>query len=291
MPSAKLFLSRQARMSNLGTPELRSCKLWFIQRSLLEKKAIMLRFNSVKMRYEPFPLAVLRPALEVGLYEQLVETYPPTSLFAKSPKYDYKLTLSEKFNADNYHRFISETPVWKKFHAWLKSDEFILRTVEFLKNNNVDLGVDRAFESSPTRLGRTLHALSKGRLPNDLLSLRTRFEFSVLKADGGEVAPHTDTPKKIITLVMTMIKDNEWKPEYGGGLDVNRATDSAYAFNWNNRMVPWEKIEILDTIPFVPNQCTVFVKTFNSLHSVRKMTQTGSDALRKTITIVIEHDE
>lgn len=251
----------------------------------------MLNYNSVKMRYEPFPLAVLRPALDLGLYNELVANYPPTSLFAKKPKYHYKLSLSENSNAGNYHRFISETPVWKKFHAWVKSDDFILQTVEFLKHNNIDLGVERAFESSSTRVGRALHALSRGRLPNDLLSLRTRFEFSVLKADGGEVAPHTDTPTKIITLVMTMINDNEWKPEFGGGLDVNRTTDPAYSYNWNNRMVPWDKIEVLDTIPFVPNQCTVFVKTFNSLHSVRKMTQTGSDALRKTVTIVIEHNE
>jgi hypothetical protein len=251
----------------------------------------MLNFNSVKIQYEPFPLAILRPALDEIMYNQLVEAYPQTSLFAKMPKYDYKLTLSEKFNADNYHRFIAETPVWKNFYGWLKSEGFIRQAVEFLKRNNIDPGLDRAFESSSTRAGRALQALVKGRLPNDLLKLRTRFEFSVLKADGGEVAPHTDTPKKVITLVMTMIKDGEWKPEYGGGLDVNRATDPAYAFNWNNRMVPWDKIEILDTVPFVPNQCTVFVKTFNSLHSVRKMTQTGSDALRKTITIVIEHDE
>jgi Rps23 Pro-64 3,4-dihydroxylase Tpa1-like proline 4-hydroxylase len=134
-------------------------------------------------------------------------------------------------------------------------------------------------------------SLARGRLPASAGALRTRFEFSVLKADGGEVAPHTDTPKKIVTLVMTMIGDGEWKPEYGGGLDVNRPTDMAYAYNWNNRIVPWDKIEIIDTIPFVPNQCTVFVKTFNSLHSVRKMTEKGSEALRKTITIVIEHDE
>jgi hypothetical protein len=41
-------------------------------------------------------------------------------------------------------------------------------------------------------------------------------------------------------------------------------------------------------VPFVPNQCTVFVKTHNSLHSVREMTQKGSRALRKSVTIVIE---
>lgn len=252
----------------------------------------MLNYNSImKMRYEPYPLAVLRPALDKVLYKQLVDAYPASSLFARMPKYDYKLTLSEKFNPENYHRFIEQTPVWKKFHGWLKSEEFIRQTVEFLTRNDIDLELDRAFESPSIRLGRALGELAKGRLPSRPLSLRTRFEFSVLKADGGEVAPHTDTPKKIITLVMTMIDEDEWKQEFGGGLDVNRPTDSAYAYNWNNRMVPWDKIEVIDTIPFVSNQCTVFVKTFNSLHSVRKMTQSGSEALRKTITIVIERDD
>ena len=131
-------------------------------------------------------------------------------------------------------------------------------------------------------------AIRNGRFPSTAPRLRSRFEFSVLKADGGEVAPHTDTPKKIITLVQTMIKDGEWNPAIGGGLDVNRTTDSTYAFNWKNKMVPWDKIEVLDTIPFVPNQCTVFVKTFNSLHAVSPMRGIGSPVMRKTLTINIE---
>jgi hypothetical protein len=78
---------------------------------------------------------------------------------------------------------------------------------------------------------------------------------------------------------------------YGGGLQINRATDNAYTFNWSNRIVRWDKIAVVDTVPFLPNQCIIFVKTFNSLHSVRKMTQQGSSALRKTVTIVIEKNE
>ena len=155
---------------------------------------------------------------------------------------------------------------------------------------NVDLGLASAFDGAAGKLGRAAKALAQGRLPTPVTKLATRFEFSVLKADGGEVAPHTDTPKKIITLVLSMIGGKEWRPEFGGGLDVNSTDDPAYAFNWNNRMVPWDKIKVIDTIPFVPNQCTVFVKTFNSLHSVRKMTQAGSTALRKTVTIVIEKE-
>ena len=88
-----------------------------------------------------------------------------------------------------------------------------------------------------------------------------------------------------------MIREGEWDPRFGGGLQINRATDNAYAFNWRNRIVPWDEVEVGDTIPFLPNQCMIFVKTFNSLRSILKMIQHGSTALRKTMTIVIEKDD
>jgi hypothetical protein len=49
-------------------------------------------------------------------------------------------------------------------------------------------------------------------------------------------------------------------------------------------------MEVLETFPFEPNQAVVFVKTFNSWHSVRPMTGRGSPAMRKTLTINIEAD-
>ena len=250
----------------------------------------MLNFSKVMMRYEPYPLAVIRPALDPALYAELSDNYPDASLFGQIDKYPYKLSLSEKFAAGNYHRFITGNGPWKRFHAWLKSDDFIRQTVSFLKDNHIDLPLDDHFETVSGKLARYASALGRGHLPDRRTRLRTRFEFSVLKADGGEVAPHTDTPRKMITMVLSMIKDGEWDPKFGGGLQVNRATDPEYAFNWKNRMVPWDKIETLETLPFLPNQCVVFVKTFNSLHSVQKMTQTGSSALRRTITIVIERN-
>jgi hypothetical protein len=253
-------------------------------------RAAMLNFSATRIRYEPYPLLVLRPALDPVLYSELCESYPDPSLFETHPKYDYKLTLSPKFQKGSYDKFIRENGPWKRFHEWLKSDEFIRRTLHFLELSGIDLGVDRSLEPVSRRLARVLGAVKDRRLPSVAPRLRTRFEFSVLKADGGEVAPHTDTPKKIITLVLSMIKDGEWNPALGG-LDVNRATDPRYSFNWQNRSVPWESVEVLDTIPFVPNQCIVFVKTFNSLHSVRTMRESGSPALRKSVTIVIERQE
>lgn len=251
----------------------------------------MLQFHNSEFRYSPYPLAVIRPAIEPDFYAELVASFPPESIFGKIPKYDYKLSLSEKTNKEQYRKFIESTPPWRRLHSWIKSESFIRAVVDFLASRNVDLDLDDYFTPSGKRLALALGKIARGQIPSGPGRLRTRFEFSVLRADGGEVAPHTDTPRKIITLVMSMIAPGEWPLEFGGGLEVDRATDDAYAFNWNNRIIPWDKMEAVETIPFVPNQCMIFVKTFNSLHSVRPMTQSGSQALRKTITIVIEKDD
>jgi hypothetical protein len=50
----------------------------------------------------------------------------------------------------------------------------------------------------------------------------------------------------------------------------------------------FEDMEVLHTYDFTANQAVIFVKTFNSWHSVRPMTGVGSDQLRRTLTITIE---
>jgi hypothetical protein len=47
-------------------------------------------------------------------------------------------------------------------------------------------------------------------------------------------------------------------------------------------------MEVIETFDFTPNQAVIFVKTFNSWHSVRPMSGNGSAAMRKTLTINIE---
>ena len=235
----------------------------------------MLNFVPSDVRYAPYPLVVLRPAMDQRLYDELCRTFPAPELFEVVPKYDYKLSLSEKFATKNYHTFLAQNAAWNRLHSWIKSDDFIAQTVACLKALHIDLELDRYFDSVAARV---VGGMKRGRLPGLYPRLHSRFEFSVLKADGGEVAPHTDTPKKIITLVLSMIREGEWDPRFGGGLEIDHATDNAFAFNWSNRIVPWEKVEAVDTILFGPNQCMIFVKTFNSLHSVRKMTERGSSA-------------
>jgi hypothetical protein len=140
------------------------------------------------------------------------------------------------------------------------------------------------------RLQKLVTNLGKGKLDAGEPGLSARFEFSMLPADGGSVIPHTDAPGKLITLVVSMVKEGEWNPAFGGGTEVNRPKDTRLAYNELNRQAEFDQVEALDCYEFTPNQVVVFVKTFNSWHCVRPMTGHGSPAMRKTLTINIEAD-
>lgn len=251
----------------------------------------MFSFTQARFRYEPYPIGIVRPIMEEGRYRQYVESFPPIELFEHLPKFGNKYSLSEKYNSHHYEKFIKSQPLWRDLHAWIKSDAFIDAVDGMLRAHHIDIGLDRHRASGLERTRKALRYLARGRWPCLPPPLRTRFEFSALPADGGEVLPHTDTPRKLVTLIVSMVADGEWKPEYGGGTEVNRAKNVRHAYNWLNRQVPFDEIETLDVFPFEPNQCVVFVKTFNSLHCVRPMTVNGSRALRRTLTINIELDE
>jgi len=251
----------------------------------------MLSFESVKFRYEPYPIGVTTPALDPVLYGELVDSYPDVELFQFMPNIGDKYSLSERNNPKNYDQFIASHPRWRDFHAWVKAPAFIEFVGHMLLDQGIDLGLGQYNIAGTKKHGRMLKDMSRGRLPRRDRRLNARFEFSMLPADGGYVHAHTDTPRKIITLIVSMVKDGEWSAELGGGTDVNRPKDPRKYYNWLNKSLAFDEIEILDTFDFLPNQCVIFVKTFNSLHSVRPMTNTGNPAMRRTLTINIETDE
>jgi hypothetical protein len=63
-----------------------------------------------------------------------------------------------------------------------------------------------------------------------------------------------------------------------------RPTDPRNYFNFYNRYLSFDEVEVLHTFRFEPNQAVLFVKTFNSLHCVRPMT--GPEGVqRRTLTV------
>jgi len=67
-----------------------------------------------------------------------------------------------------------------------------------------------------------------------------------------------------------------------------RNQDRALAYNRLNRLADVDDMGSIDTFEFTPDQAVVSVETDNCWHSVRPMTGHGSDARRRTLTIVIE---
>jgi hypothetical protein len=246
-------------------------------------------FDNLRFRYEPYPIGVARPLIDASTYRELVASYPAAELFAYLPKVGHKYTLSEKSNPEHYAEIVRTQPLWRELHRWIKSDSFIVAVMDALRAHHIDLGYHG--EASPgQRLRKAARRIARGHLDFWPSRLRSRFEFSMLPADGGSVIPHTDSPGKIITLIISMAGDGEWNPAFGGGTDVNRPRAAERIFNELNRRAEFDDMEVLETFEFLPNQAVVFVKTFNSWHSVRPMTGAGSKAMRRTLTINIETD-
>ena len=244
-------------------------------------------YEHLNFRYEPFPIGLAKPLMDQSAYQELVDNYPAIEHFHYIPKLGKKYSLSERFNPRGYHSLIKSQPVWREFHRWIKSDAFVAGVLNALKERDLDLGYE--LSASPgKRMFNLLKDIARGRNTARLTRLRARFEFSMLPADGGHILPHTDAPSKIITLIISMLNEGEWNPDFGGGTDVNRTKDRRHNFNWLNTQGRFEDMEVLDTYHFTPNQAVVFVKTFNSWHSVRPMQGAGLPAMRRTLTINIE---
>jgi hypothetical protein len=245
----------------------------------------MIDLGNATFDYEPYPAGVVKPVFEPGLYERLVASYPDKSLFEFKPALGNKYSLSEVNHAAQYDQFIRGNADWQRFHAYVKGDDFVPQVLAFLKARHIDLGLDRYKVVSRAPIERRASALSRLRRRTELSA---RFEFSMMGADGGSILPHTDTPQKLVTLVFSMAREGEWNPAWGGGTDIVLPKDRTRIYNHLNRYLGFEDVDVLKTLEFTPNQCVIFVKTYNSWHSVSPMTGTGTDALRRTLTVNIE---
>ena len=248
----------------------------------------MLRLEDTEFIYEPYPIGLARGVFEDSYYQQLVKTFPPKDHFVFMEALGKKYSLSELNNADIYHDYISSCQPWYDFYKWVKSKDFIGYIFKILKNGNIDLGIhnyDLGIHNY-SMVKQFLGNFKKNSLFKPRLS--ARFEFSMLPANSGHIKPHTDAPNKIITLVVPMISEGEWLHSWGGGTEVMRPRDITKNFNFLNKQLEFDEVETIKTFDFFPNQCLVFVKTFNSLHAVRPIKGDGNDLMRSTLTINIE---
>jgi hypothetical protein len=233
-------------------------------------------------RYEPYPIGIIRNIFEPSLYARLVDTFPPADLFRFMQYHGDKWSLSEVNNPDLYYKFLHSNLDWKRLFNEVKSKDFIDQLLHALVQSKIDLGLTSTASGGTMRRLRDilLGRKSSGRL-------RARFEFSMMSAEGGHILPHTDSPQKHITLVVSMVRPGAWDQAWGGGTDLMRPLDPSENFNLLNRYLKFDQAETIETMAYEPNQCVIFIKTFNSLHAVKPMTG-PKDIMRRTLTVNIE---
>jgi Protein of unknown function DUF115/Methyltransferase domain len=225
------------------------------------KAPLGLSFASLTWRREPYPIGLAAPVLDASTYQQLTATFPDRALFKQFGGGDEKFSLSERNNPDAYHQFIQGSAQWKAFYDAVKSPAFIAKVVTVLGAHKIPLNATAG-------------------------QLRSRFEFSILPANGGLLRPHTDLASKVVTLVVSMQPAGElWDPAWGGGTDVLAQVDPAQTFA--DYQAPEDALTLVHTYPYQPNQCVVFVKTPQSWHTVRPLTGPAGQ-WRKTVTINLE---
>jgi hypothetical protein len=246
----------------------------------------MLNFENVRFDYEPYPVGLVRGAFAPEVYRDLVDTLPDDRDFVVKKYLGTKLSLSQLNNRAGYHAHLQRHPAWKRFYDYIKSEGFIAETLEMLRAHNIDLGLSNL--DWRERLERRYKAYKRGAPQPHFPRLRSRFEFSSMPVSGGSIRPHTDAVSKIVTMVIPMLRECEWKEEFGGGTSVVWPKDHTRSFNLTNGYLDFDEVDCLRTYPFEPNQCLVFVKTYNSWHAVWPMTGNDPAILRRTLTINIE---
>ncbi len=244
----------------------------------------MFSYSQAAFDYEPYPICRLEGVLPEADYDALARTYPAVALFDHKPSLGDKYSLSERNNRDNYLRFLDTAPEWARVHAYIKSRKFIDDTLGFLKQRNVDLNLgDYAVRMASRKMKPSLAARLLRR--NELTA---RFEFSIMGGNGGHIRPHTDEQQKLVTLVISMIRAGEWDDAWGGGTQVCQPKDKTLIFNRANRYLDFDAVDIVRSYDFRPNQCILFIKTYNSWHQVAPINAPPDAPMRKTLTINIE---
>ncbi len=225
-------------------------------------KPMGLSFGALQFRREPYVIGATQNVLADAHYQELAASFPmDLALYKAFTGGDKKYSLSERNNPEGYHEFVQSHTPWKALYDYLKAPAFAEKMLRVLAAHKVAVSATAE-------------------------QLRTRFEFSLLPADGGLLRPHTDLPSKVITLVIAMPTPNQpWDAAWGGGTDVLAQMDPAQ--HYADYGAPEGALVKAHTYDYRANQCVVFVKSDKSWHSVGPLT--GPEGQwRRSLTVNLE---
>lgn len=244
--------------------------------SYTTKRCELINLEGIELSYLPFPFAVLSNVFETSYFDRLCDTFPDDSYLSQYNNLGNKLLLSENSNSERYANFLKQNHEWRQLYQVVKSPEFVDYILSILYKLNVDLNCK----------GMLILRPDDSEHPHE--GLVGRLEFSSMPAHGGAHRPHTDLPKKVVSIVVSMTRNRDWNPAYGGETVIYSPKKPEDSFNLVDRYRDFDDMNIIKALPFRENCGNLIVKTHNSWHGVSPLkAEPGETARRRTIVLQI----
>lgn len=212
--------------------------------------------SPVTWAHDPYLYGVAFPFTDDASYAAFVRDWPRDAQFQTMGAGYKKSSLSERYNPVGYGDVI-QRPTWAFLRTLVKSETFRDHWIWRVREQGADIP---AYQTS------------------------ARFEFSSLPANGGYLAPHRDTPQKLITLVVPILDPAEpWDPVWGGGTALLRPKTEGL----RDYQASWDAFDVVADVPYVANQALVFIRNEHSWHGVKPLTGPAGRE-RRSLTVNIE---
>jgi hypothetical protein len=196
---------------------------------------------------------------EPAVYAEMRAAWPDSRMFQMMGAGYRKLACSSRYAPVLFTKIVERVPIWGLLYREVKSPGFSQHW---------------------------LNAARKAGAPMPDGPVSARFEFSALPADGGFLAPHRDTPGKLLTLVVPIVDPSDgWEPAWGGGTALLRPKETEQPLR--DYCAGWGAFDVVTEVPYAPNQALVFIRSDVSWHGVMPLTGPAGKE-RRSLTINIE---
>jgi len=220
------------------------------------------RLNEI--RTDPFCFFKIDDYLPEDLYGDLRESFPDGSTYSSDDS--GKLGFRSSVESNDFDEFCEQHPAWKRLLAFFRSDAFVLDAGRLLAPAVVNA---RGWRGRRPWLNCSNVENPSSRLRYMFEEpVRTTFQISQLP-NGAEVVPHTDAPRKLVSLLL-YFRDDDWRDEFGGGTEFYEPIDPERARTWKpTDRIPFSELKSIGEVGFARNCLAGFVRSPNSYHGVR----------------------
>lgn len=210
---------------------------------------LIYKFANAPILAFPYPHFYIQDVFPKDFYDELQQNLPDPSLMIPIEQTGRVKGYKERFVLEFGGKQFDALPenkreFWRDFAGWLCSGRFAS-----LALNKFHPFIEHRFKNGPAPA-----------FYNETMLVQDVTKYSI--------GPHTDSPKKVITMLFYLPKDLS-QSHLGTSIYLPKdpnATDHGGAHH------KFANFQRLHTMPFVPNSLFVFFKTENSFHGVEPVT-------------------